>query len=85
MPGDGAYIMDNEMAGAFNTAFAIAAVVFAILHCIGCIDVIIAIVAYCMVRSSTKKRLREQMNANTYCNGTMYPNGNRQHGSGYMR
>lgn len=63
--------------GTLNKALA---VVFAILHCIWCIDVIIAIVAYCMVRSSTKKRLREQMNANTYYNGTMYPNGN-----AYMR
>lgn len=68
--------------GTLNKALAVG---FAILHCIGCIDVIIAIVAYCMVRSSNKKRLREQMNANTYYNGTMHPNGNAYNGNGYMR
>lgn len=61
------------------------AIVMAILQFILCIDVIAAIVAYCMVRSSNKKRLRDQMNANTYYNGTMYPNGNGYHGNGYMR
>lgn len=65
--------------GTLNKALA---VVFAILHCIGCIDVIIAIVAYCMVRSSNKKRLSGQMNANTYYNGTI---GNGYPGNGYMR
>lgn len=61
------------------------AIVMAILQFILCIDVIAAIVAYCMVRSSNKKRLKEQMNANTYYNGTMYPNGNEYQGNGYMR
>lgn len=61
------------------------AIVMAIMQFILCIDVIAAVVAYCMVRSSNKKRLREQMNVNTYYNGTMYPNGNGYHGNGYMR
>lgn len=68
-----------------RTLNVVVAVVFGILHCIVCVDVVIAVVSYCMVRSSNKKRLKEQMNANTYYNGTMYPNGNEYQGNGYMR
>ncbi len=68
-----------------RTLNAVVAVAFGILHCIVCVDVVIAVVSYCMVRSNNKKRLKEQMNANTYYNGTMYPNGNEYQGNGYMR
>lgn len=68
-----------------RTLNVVVAVAFGILHCIVCVDVVIAVVSYCMVRSNNKKRLKEQMNANTYYNGTMYPNGNEYQGNGYMR
>lgn len=61
------------------------AIVLAILNCIMCVDVIAAVVTYCIVSSSNKKRLR-QMNANVYYNRTGYMNngmGDMNNGTGY--
>lgn len=51
-------------------------VVLAILHFLFCADVVAAIVAYCKVRSSNKKRQRPYAGMNSYGNGNMSQNGN---------
>lgn len=61
------------------------AVALAILHFLFCADVVAAIVAYCKVRSSNKKRQSPYAGMNSYGNGNMFQNGNTyNNGNGYM-